>query len=435
MSPSNDNSKRQYTHIPPRVSPSEKSRFLSLFRSETMGGVMLVFAAVIAITWANSPWAESYFALKETRVGFEALHLDLTLGSWASDGLLAIFFFTVGLELKREFVAGDLRNFSKAIVPISAAVGGVILPAFVYIAVVLANPDFVNGWAIPTATDIAFAVAVLALIGSKMPSALRIFLLTLAVVDDLIAITIIALFFSDDINYLWLLASFVVIGIYGFIAQYYRKLFALRATAAWTILFPIGIVAWAFMHASGIHATISGVLLAFTVPVLVRKEWATKDNSDLASQFEHRFGPLSSGFAVPIFAFFSAGVAVGGLDGFVVALQSPVTIGVVVALVAGKPIGITLTSWLMTRLGPVRLDPEIKWIDLFGVGILAGIGFTVSLLIAELSFDPSSAEYANAKIGILVASVIASAFAALILVPRNRKYARIRALSPTGDLS
>lgn len=415
--------------FPSRGTYAEALRIGSLLRKETVGGALLVLLAAAGIILANSPWADSYFAVRDFRVGYEPWHLNLTLGAWAADGLLAIFFFLVGLELKREFVVGNLRHFGTAIVPITAAMGGVLVPALVYLAVVWQNPDLRQGWAIPTATDIAFAVAVLALIGSHLPASLRIFLLTLAVVDDLLAIAIIAIFYTDAIDPVPLVLSLATIAVYGLIAQRYRALFGMKPAAAWVILLPIGIVAWAFMHASGIHATIAGVLLAFTIPVLHTKGNRERDAAPgLAEQFEHRFRPLSAGLAVPVFAFFSAGVAIGGLDGFVSALTDPVSVAIIAALVLGKPIGITATTWLVTRLAQVRLDPSLKWLDIAGVGLLAGIGFTVSLLIAELSFVSDDPAHDHAKVAILAASVVAATLASVVLVARNRRYRKISEL-------
>lgn len=412
--------------FPARGSYTEAVRIGALLRKETVGGALLVLLAVIGIVWANSPWADAYFALRDFEIGYEPWHLQLSLGAWAADGLLAIFFFLVGLELKREFVAGDLRRFSTAIVPVAAAAGGVIVPALLYVAIVAQDPELLRGWAIPTATDIAFAVAVLALIGSHLPSSLRIFLLTLAVVDDLIAITIIAVFYTATIAVVPLLLGLATIAGYAVLAQRYRKFFHLRPAAAWLILLPLGVVAWAFVHASGIHATIAGVLLGFTIPVLHRRRDHVPDTEPgLAEVFEHRFRPLSAGFAVPVFAFFSAGVALGGIDGFVSALTDPVTIGIVVALVAGKPIGIVAVTWLTTRIRGIRLDPALKWIDIAGVGLLAGIGFTVSLLVTELSFTSTDPHHDHAKVAILLASVLAAVIASILLTSRNRRYRRI----------
>ena len=406
-----------------RGSYAEALRIGEILRKETVGGALLVIAAVAALIWANSPASDSYFALRDFKVGYEPWHLELSLGAWAADGLLAIFFFLVGLELKREFVAGDLRQISKSIVPVAAAVGGVAVPAVIYAVVNLTSPETLRGWAIPTATDIAFAVAVLAIIGSHLPSALRIFLLTLAVVDDLIAITIIAFFYSTDIQAAPLLLALIPLAIYAFLAQKYRRFFGQHAAAAWLILLPLGAVTWALVHASGIHATVAGVLLGFAIPVIRSQASGGPDGGPgLAEIFEHRFRPISAGVAVPIFAFFSAGVAVGGWEGLGSALADPVALGIILGLVVGKPIGIMGTTWVLTKATRASLDSSFKWIDVFGVALLAGIGFTVSLLVAELSFGHGSLHDDHAKVGILAASLIAALLATAVLRTRNRQY-------------
>jgi Na+:H+ antiporter, NhaA family len=406
-----------------RGSYAEALRIGEILRKETVGGALLVVAAVLALIWANSPASDSYFALRDFKVGYEPWHLELSLGAWAADGLLAIFFFLVGLELKREFVAGDLRQLNKSVVPVTAAAGGVLVPALIYAAVNISSPETLRGWAIPTATDIAFAVAVLAIIGSHLPSALRIFLLTLAVVDDLIAISIIAIFYSADIQPVPLLLALLPLGIYLLLAQKFRRFFGTHLAAAWFILLPLGVVVWALVHASGIHATVAGVLLGFAVPVLRSQASGGPDaGPGLAEIFEHRFRPISAGIAVPIFAFFSAGVAVGGGEGLVSAFTDPVALGIVLALVLGKPIGIMGTTWLLTKTTKAQLDRSFKWIDVFGVSLLAGIGFTVSLLVAELSFGHGSIHDDHAKVGILSASLLAAVLATVVLRTRNRQY-------------
>lgn len=406
-----------------RGSYAEALRIGEILRKETVGGALLVIAAVIALIWANSPASDSYFALRDFKAGYEPWHLELSLGAWAADGLLAIFFFLVGLELKREFVAGDLRQISKSIVPVAAAVGGVAVPAVIYAVVNLASPETLRGWAIPTATDIAFAVAVLAIIGSHLPSALRIFLLTLAVVDDLIAITIIAFFYSSDIHVAPLLLALIPLAIYAFLAQKFRRFFGLHAAAAWLVLLPLGAVTWALVHASGIHATVAGVLLGFAIPVIrSQASGGPEAGPGLAEIFEHRFRPISAGVAVPVFAFFSAGVAVGGWAGLGSALTDPVALGIILGLVLGKPIGILATTWILTKATRATLDSSFKWIDVFGVALLAGIGFTVSLLVAELSFGNGSLHDDHAKVGILAASLVAALLATAVLRTRNRQY-------------
>lgn len=407
-----------------RGSYPEHRRVGALLRQETTGGILLMVGALMALVWANSPAADSYFALRDLKVGPPELHLELSLGGWAADGLLAIFFYLVGLELKHEFVAGDLRDPQRALVPVVAACAGVAVPALVYVAVNAGSPDTLRGWAIPTATDIAFAVAVLAIIGSHLPSALRVFLLTLAVVDDLIAILIIAVFYTAQIHWLELGLFCIPVLAYAFLVQRWPRWFAEHRWGPWLVLLPLACVAWALLHASGIHATIAGVVLGFTVPVL-RKDASAGPGPGLAMTFEHVHRPLSSGFAVPVFAFFSAGVAVGGWTGLAGALGSPVALGIIAGLLLGKPIGITLSTFLLTRLTRASLDESVRWVDLIGVGALAGIGFTVSLLVGELSFGLGSAEGDAAKVGVLLASVAAAIVAAAVLVPRNRHYRRL----------
>lgn len=413
-----------------RLQPSgeaETQRIGEILRKETVGGVLLVAAAVVALVWANSPWSDSYFALRDTEVGYEPWHLRLSLGSWAADGLLAVFFFLVGLELKREILIGDLRRWDRAVVPVAAAFGGVVVPALLYTVINWGTPEALSGWAIPTATDIAFAVAVLAIIGSHLPPALRIFLLTLAVVDDLIAILIIAVVYSSGISTAALLWSLVPLALYAVLARRQRLLFRRTGLAAWVLLLPIGVVFWALVHASGIHATIAGVILGFTVPVRLKPERGDPDGAHapgLAELFEHRLRPVSAGFAVPVFAFFSAGVAVGGVEGLTAALGSTVTVGIIVGLVVGKIIGIAGTTYAVTRVTRSSLDPSVSWVDIIGVAGLAGIGFTVSLLVAELSFGVGTPLGDQAKVGIFLASLLAAVVGSVVLTTRNRHYRR-----------
>lgn len=420
--------------VPGRGSYAEVVRVGEILRKEAVGGVLLVITAAAALIWANSPASAGYFALRDFRFGYGPWHLELSLGAWAADGLLAIFFFLVGLELKKEFVAGDLRSFNRAVVPVAAAVGGVVVPALAYVAVNLASPETLGGWAIPTATDIAFAVAVLAIVGSHLPAALRIFLLTLAVIDDLMAISIIAIFYSDDVDPVPLLWALLPLALYTVLVQKYSHFFTRKPAAAWFILLPIGALVWALVHAGGIHATVAGVLLGFAVPVIrSQASGGPTAGPGLSEVFEHRFRPLSAGFAVPVFAFFSAGVAVGGWEGLGSALTDAVTVGIILGLVIGKPIGIVGLTWLLTKVTKVRLDPSLRWIDLTGVALLAGIGFTVSLLIADLSFaaDPDTNDHA--KVGVLTASLLAALLAAVILRARNKNYRRIEAEEAIDD--
>ena len=404
----------------------EYSRVENILTKESAGGIALMIATLIALILANAGFNDFYTSLAQTEVGFETpwLDLKLSLAHWAADGLLAVFFFLTGLELKQEFVTGDLNDPGKALVPMFAAAGGVAVPAIIYTLINLMGPaEARGGWAIPAATDIAFAVAVLTLIGSKLPAALRTFLLTLAVVDDLIAIIIIAVFYATDLHLVYLLIAVPFIALYWFIAHKGEALFKRSYGAAWYLLLPLGIIVWILFYNSGIHATIAGVVLAFMVPVRPRSIYGKQFS--LAETFEHRFRPFSTGVAVPVFAFFSAGVAVGGLSGLVEAWSTTVALGIIVGLVFGKMIGITGTTFLVTRFKGANLDSDIKWIDMIGMSAVAGIGFTVSLLVAELSFDPESILHADAKVGVLTASVLAAVVAAIILVPRNRKYKAI----------
>ena len=395
-----------------RRSWSETARIGDVLRRETVGGLLLVGAAVVALIWANTPWREAYGALSGLRVGPASLHLDLTLATWAADGLLAIFFFVAGLELKREFVAGDLRNPAKAALPIAAAVGGMIAPALIYTAINLGGPG-AAGWAIPTATDIAFALAVLALIGSCLPDALRTFLLTLAVVDDLLAITIIALFYTDQLAVVPLLLALLPLAVFTLLVQ--------RRVRSWWLLLPLAALTWVLVHESGVHATVAGVLLGFAVPVVRRKEGP---GPGLAEHFEHRWRPVSTGFAVPVFAFFASGVTVVG-GGLGAAFTDAVTLGIVAGLVAGKVVGILGATWLVQRVTRAELSDELSWTDVFGLALLAGIGFTVSLLIGELAFGTGSAADDHVKIGVLSASLLAALFATIVLRYRNAVYRRI----------
>jgi NhaA family Na+:H+ antiporter len=390
---------------------AEAKRFSEILRRETVGGVLLLFAAAAALVWANSPWSATYKSLSEFSIGPEALHLNLTLGAWAADGLLAIFFFVVGVELKREFVAGDLRDPARAALPIAAAVGGMVFPAGIFITInlVTGHPENLDGWAVPIATDIAFALAVLAVLSSHLPTALRTFLLTLAVVDDLLAIIVIAVFFTDHLSLGPLVLALVPAGLFTLAVQ--------RGVRPWWVLVPLAVATWALVHASGIHATVAGVLLGFAVPALGRHA--------SAESFEHRLRPLSAGFAVPVFAFFAAGVTVGGWSGLGAALGHPVTVGVIAGLVIGKPLGVWLTAFLLARFTHASLDDDLAWRDVLGVALLAGIGFTVSLLIGELAFGHGTATGADVKIGVLTGSVVAGVLAAVVLVSRNAAYRRI----------
>ena len=401
----------------------ETRRIAEVLRKETVGGALLLLATVLALVWANSPWTAAYVSLRELEVGPAALHLQLSLDTWAADGLLAIFFFVAGLELKREFVAGDLRDPRRAALPVAAAIGGMAVPALLY--VLVNRGGALRGWAIPTATDIAFALAVLAVVSSHLPAALRTFLLTLAVVDDLFAITIIALFFTTAVAVTPLLLAVLPLAAFTALVQ--------RRVRSWWLLLPLAATAWALVHASGVHATVAGVLLGFAVPV-IRSEQAggPEAGPGLAEHFEHRFRPLSAGLAVPIFAFFSAGVAVGGLPGLGAALRDRVAVGIVLGLVLGKAVGVSVATFLVARFTRADLDENLSPVDVLGLSLLAGIGFTVSLLIGELAFGAGTPRDEHVKIAVLTGSVAAAVLASAVLRARNRTYRKLH-LAETAD--
>ncbi|MEX5707706.1 Na+/H+ antiporter NhaA [Parafrankia sp. FMc6] len=384
-----------------------------ILRSETVGGLLLLAGAVVALVWANSPWRDAYATVVHTGVGPASLHLHLDLEHWAADGLLAIFFFVVGLELKREFVLGDLRSPSRAALPIVAALGGMLVPALIYTLVNgLAVDGSPEGWAVPTATDIAFAVAVLAIITTHLPAALRSFLLTLAVVDDLLAIVIIAVFFTDRLSPAPLAGSLAVIAVFALLVN--------RGVTRWWLLIPLALVAWALMHTSGVHATIAGVLLGFAVPARPR----SGEHAGMSERFEHAWRPVSAGVAVPVFALVAAGVSLAG-GGVGAALADPAGLGVVMGLLLGKPIGVIGATVLLARFTRAELDPDLSWWDVAGVAVLAGVGFTVSLLIGELAFGADTAENDHVKAAILIGSLASALLASIVLRARNRVYRRL----------
>ncbi len=398
----------------------------SALRTETVGGALLLGAAVIALIWANTPWSDAYIFLRDLVVGPHALHLDLTLGTWAADGLLALFFLVAGIELKREFVAGDLSDRSKAALPIAAAACGVIVPAVLYAVtakVAGGEGDVFRGWAIPTATDIAFALAVLAVIATHLPSALRSFLLTLAVVDDLIAITIIAVFYTAGVSVLYLGLAVLPLGLWWW--------FLRRGWTNPALLAVPALLAWGLVHASGVHATVAGVLLGLLVPVSKRQEQSSEEQS-LAERVEHGLRPWSAGFAVPVFAFFAAGVTIGP-GGLGATFADPAALGVVVGLVVGKCLGVFGGTYLFARFTKASLDEDLAWSDVLGLSLLAGVGFTVSLLIGELAFGLGSERDDHVRLGVLVGSVLAALLAAVVLRLRNQHYRRVEAEETRDD--
>jgi NhaA family Na+:H+ antiporter len=396
---------RQRKRAFPRILGRERAFLAETLRAETTGGLLLLGAAVIALVWANSPWQDSYHHLRDAQLG------PLTVEAWASDGALALFFYLAGVELKRELVVGTLSKLTEAVVPVVAAVAGMVLPAIIYLITnLIANDGKPQGWAVPTATDIAFALAVLAIVGSSLPSALRAFLLTLAVVDDFGAILVIAVFFSHGFHLLWLLAAIALIALWYLLQR--------RRVRTPFLYVPIALATWWFMHESGIHATIAGVALGLVTRVVADPG----EEHAPAERIEHRLRPWSAGVAVPVFALFAAGVTLSG-TAVRQMLTDPVAIGVVAGLLVGKSVGVFGGSWLTARFTRAELNSDLAWRDVAAVSVLAGIGFTVALLITQLAFEADAAQVERAKAAVLVASVVAALIATLLLARRNRAYA------------
>jgi Na+:H+ antiporter, NhaA family len=378
-------------------------------RTEQIGGLILLGATALALIVVNSPLGDWYDDLSATVIGPHALHLDLTVATWAKDGLLAFFFVVAGLELKRELVVGELRDPRRAMLPIVAAVGGMVVPAAVFLAVAFGAEGVAEGWAVPVATDIAFALAVLAITAGALPASVRVFLLSLAIVDDLGAILLIATVFTDHIVWLPLIGAVLVLGLYGVLQR--------MRVRAWPLYWVLGLVAWALVHASGVHATVAGV----AVGLLTRVRPDPGERHPPAEVLEHRLQPFSAGVCVPLFAFFAAGVplSVAALKAFA---GDRVAWAVVAGLVVGKTIGVFGGAVLAVRTRLAKLPSGMAWRDLFAVSVLTGCGFTVSLLIAELAFDPGAAQE-RVKAAVLLGSLVASLVAAVFLRRRVREIA------------
>ena len=405
---------------------------------EAAGGIVLLFAAVVAMVWANSPWAGSYEGLwhTEVTVGLGGFELSEDLRHWVNDALMVIFFFVVGLEIKYEIVSGELRDPKAASVPIIAAFGGMAVPALVYAAFNAGGAGSV-GWGIPMATDIAFAVGVLSLLGRRIPSPARVFLLTLAIVDDIGAIVVIAIFYTSDLSLTWL-------GVAGLLLL---LMVGLRVLRVWSmsLYVVIGIGVWFATYESGVHATIAGVVLGLLAPALPlldqeqSKSYAREAIADehldanelrkfrfllgesvpVAERLGAQLHPWSSYVVLPIFALANAGINLSG-DALTSALTSPVTAGVALGLLVGKIVGVAGASWLSVLLGLGRLPHRTTWSMMIGLGAVAGIGFTVSLFVTGLSFAEGGQLAADAKVGILGASLLAALVGSGILVLTTR---------------
>ena len=375
-------------------------------RAETVGGALMLAAAAVALAWANSPWSAAYETLRAVEVGPAALHLRLDLATWAADGLLAIFFFIAGLEVKEELVHGELRNLREAVLPVVAAVAGMVVPALIFLVTSLGVPGAGEGWAIPIATDIAFALAILAVAAPGLPTSLRAFLLTLAVVDDLAAITVVAVVYTSDLHLLPLLGAAAVLALYAWLQH--------RGVRTPWLYVPLAVVAWGLVHATGVHATVAGVALG----LLTRVVAGSREERTPSERAGHLLRPVSAGIAVPFFALLTAGVSLGG-PALGAVFADRVALGVVAGLVAGKFLGVFGGAYLAVRLGFARLGNDLHWRDIAAVSVLAGVGFTVSLLIADLAYGGTArAEHVTAAI--LIASLVASLIATLLLQLRTR---------------
>ncbi|GGR85615.1 Na(+)/H(+) antiporter NhaA 3 [Streptomyces humidus] len=393
-----------------RLSLPERNFVAEALRTETVGGVLLLVAAVAALVWANVPALHgSYESVSDFHLGPEALGLHLSVAHWAADGLLAVFFFVAGVELKRELVAGDLKDARAAALPVVAALCGMAVPALVYTLTNLTGGGSLAGWAVPTATDIAFALAVLAVIGTSLPSALRAFLLTLAVVDDLFAILIIAVFFTSTIDFAALAGAAVGLVVFWVLLR--------LGVRGWYVYLPLALVIWALMYNSGVHATIAGVAMGLMLRCTTREG----EERSPGERIEHLVRPLSAGLAVPLFALFSAGVTLSG-HALADVFDKPETLGVVLGLVVGKTVGIFGGTWLTARFTRASLSEDLAWADIFAVASLAGIGFTVSLLIGELAFEGDPVLTDEVKAAVLLGSLIAATLATVLLKLRNAKY-------------
>jgi NhaA family Na+:H+ antiporter len=398
-----DNASPSPPSRPPSTADLLVKPFQEFTKIEASGGILLLAFAVAALIWANSPFGQSYVDLWHVKVtvGGGALRLEKDLLHWINDGLMAVFFLLVGMELKRELMDGELASPRKAALPIFAAVGGMVVPAAFYLALNLGGPGEA-GWGIPMATDIAFALAVLAALGSRVPTALKIFLTALAIVDDLGAILVIALFYSGTLK-----GSALGVGAMAVGALFLLNRAGFRRFLPYGVL---GLVLWVAVLKSGVHATVAGVLLAFTIPA---NEVGEEHHSPL-EHLEHALHPWVAYMILPIFALANAGVTFGGTSGGAQA----VTMGIILGLVLGKPIGVLVFSWIATRMGMAELPERVSWRDILGVGFLAGIGFTMSLFIAGLAF-PEPEFLSASKVGILAASVAAAVLGVGLMIRRG----------------
>jgi len=382
--------------------------FKWFFQLEAASGLVLLIAAIIALVISNSNYSELYFNTLEQYlfIGINNFGLKLSVHHWINDLLMAVFFFFVTLEIKREFVQGELSNLKKALLPIIGAVGGMVIPALVYIVINLGNAETLNGWAIPSATDIAFSLGILSLLGSRVPISLKIFLTALAIIDDLGAILIIAFFYSGDLS-----ISYLSLILISYILLLLLNKFGVKKFIPYLI---IGAFMWFFTYKSGIHATIAGVLLASTIPHRIKE----KDFS-LLIKLEHAISPYVAFMIMPIFAFANAGVSLAGLS--LSSLLEPVPLGILLGLFVGKQVGVMLVSFFAVKCGVAQMPDKSNWLSLYGVSILTGVGFTMSLFVGNLAFAENIQYIDGVKIGVLAGSLLSTVFGYFILLYASKK--------------
>jgi len=382
--------------------------FKWFFQLEAASGLVLLIAAIIALVISNSNFSELYFRTLEQYlfIGINDFGLKLSVHHWINDLLMAVFFFFVTLEIKREFIQGELSNLKKALLPIIGAVGGMVVPALVYVSINFGNTETLNGWAIPSATDIAFSLGILSLLGSRVPISLKIFLTALAIIDDLGAILIIAFFYSGDLSITYL--SLILI---SYILLLVLNKLGVKKFIPYLI---IGALMWFFTYKSGIHATIAGVLLASTIPHRIKD----KDFS-LLIKLEHAISPYVAFLIMPIFAFANAGVSLVGLS--LSSLLEPVPLGILLGLFIGKQVGVMVSSYLAVKLGAAQMPDNSSWLSLYGVSILTGVGFTMSLFVGNLAFAGSIHYMDGVKIGVLSGSLLSTIFGYFVLLYASKK--------------
>ena len=382
--------------------------FKWFFKLEAASGLLLLISAIIALIISNSSYSEFYFQILREYVfiGINNFGLKLSILHWINDALMAVFFFFVTLEIKREFIQGELSSRKQAILPIIAAIGGMLVPALIYIFINFGNSETLNGWAIPSATDIAFSIGILSLLGSRVPISLKVFLTALAIIDDLGAIVIIAFFYSGDLS-----LKYLGLVLLTFILLLLLNKGNIKKTFPYLIL---GLFLWFFTHESGVHATIAGVLLACCIPH--RKK---EHDFSLLIKIEHAISPYVAFFIMPLFAFANAGVSLEGLT--LSSLLLPVPLGILLGLFIGKQIGVFIFSYLAIKFGLAQMPNNSNWLNFYGVGILTGIGFTMSLFVGNLAFVENVQYMDGVKIGVLTGSLLSTVFGYFLLLFTSKK--------------